>query len=180
MATSQHNTEVGHPADHPKGGFPAFQTDTYATQLVWLAITFGTLYYLMAKVALPKVGAVLDDRRQRIASDLEAADKAKQASEEAGAAYEEALASARAKAAALGKETQDRLAAQSAEERKRLEGELALRLEAAERTIGESRAEAMKNVRSIASEAASAIVERLTGQKADQKAIDGALANAKV
>lgn len=180
MATPQHTSAVGHPADHPKAGFPAFQTDTFATQLIWLAITFGTLYYLMAKVALPKVGAVLEDRRLRIAADLEAADKAKQESEEAAAAYEEALASARSKAAALAKETQDRLAAQSAEERKRLEGELAAKLEAAERTIDERKTEAMKSVRGIASEAASAIVERLTGQKADQKAIDGALAGTKV
>lgn len=180
MATPQHTGAVGHPADHPKAGFPAFQTDTYATQLVWLAITFGGLYYVMSKIALPKVAAVLEDRRERIAADLDAAATAKQESEAAATAYEEAIASARAKAGALAKETQDRLAAESAEERKRLESDLAAKLEAAERTIADRKAQAMSNVRGIASDAASAIVERLTGRPADAKAIDTALTDAKV
>ncbi|TDR94555.1 F0F1 ATP synthase subunit B' [Enterovirga rhinocerotis] len=182
MATPQQTTStVGHPGDqHLEAGFPAFRTDTYATQLVWLAIAFGGLYYLMSKIALPKVAEVLENRRERIAADLDAAAKAKQESEAAATAYEEAIASARAKAGALAKETQDRLAAESAEERKRLEAELAAKLDAAERTIAERKAQAMTNVRGIASDAASAIVERLTGRPADQKAIDTALTNAKV
>lgn len=183
MATpTQTTSAVGYPKEvpAPKAGFPAFQTETFAVQLIWLAITFGALYYLMSKIALPKVAEVLEDRRKRIADDLDAAARAKQESEAAAAAYEEAIASARSKAGALAKETQDRLAAQSAEERKRLEGELSSKLEAAERTISERKAEAMTNVRGIASDAASAIVERLTGRPADQQAIDAALGNAKV
>lgn len=166
-------TEV---AEHPKGGFPAFQSDTFAVQIVWLAISFGLLYYLMSKVALPRVQAVLEDRRVRIATDLDEAARARSESEAASAAYEKSLADARARSAALAKEAHDRLAASSAERRHALEADLAAKLDAAERTLSGRKAEAMTHVDEIAAEATAAIVERLTGHAPDLAAIRTALA----
>lgn len=164
-------TEV---TEHTQGGFPAFRTETFAGQLLWLAISFGLLYYLMAKVALPRLQAVLEDRRARIAADLDAAAKAKAESEAAGVAYEDSLAKARATATALAKETHDRISQAGNEERKRLEAELASKLTSAETAIRSRTDEAMANVDSIARDAATAIVERLTGQAPSASAIAAA------
>ncbi len=71
--------------------FPPFDATTFASQLLWLAITFGVLYYLMARVAVPRIAGIIEDRRDRIASDLDMADRLKTDSEEALAAYEKAL-----------------------------------------------------------------------------------------
>src|SRR5689334_17547377 len=87
---------TGHeaPGGHGAGGgaFPPFQSNTFASQLLWLAITFGLLYYLMAKVALPRIAAILHDRSVRLSSDLEEAQKMRTEAEAAGAAYEKSLA----------------------------------------------------------------------------------------
>jgi F-type H+-transporting ATPase subunit b len=158
MATSAH-TE----APHEKGPFPPFQKEFFASQLVWLLLSFVVLYVLLWKIVLPRIAAILEARRWRIEGDIAEAAKAKSASEAALAAYEKALADARANAQALAAKTHQELAAQSEARRKELEAGLAAKLAEAEKKIEATKAAAMKNVRGIAIDAASAIVERLSG-----------------
>ena len=97
----QHNTSTGHaPAGEHKGAFPPFQSETYASQLVWLVLAFVLLFVLMSKWALPRVGNILDARQKRIDGDIAEAGALKAQSDEAVAAYEKALADARANAQA--------------------------------------------------------------------------------
>jgi len=158
--TTTHTTQ---PTGEHKGGFPPFQSETFASQLVWLVLTFVILYVVMAKVALPRVGSILEARRTRITDDLAEAQRAKDASDAAIATYEKALADARARAQAIAADMRQRQAAQSEETRKALEGKLNSKLAEAEGTIGATKSAAMANVRAIASDAAGAIVQRLTG-----------------
>lgn len=174
MATATLAT-TGATAPAHKAAFPPFQADTFAGQLLWFAISFGLLYWLMSKVALPKIGAVLHDRSQRIAADLAEADGMRSRAEEAAAAYEAALAQARDKAKGIAQEMRDKLTAESDAQRKSLEAELATKLAEAEATIGARTKEAMSSVRGIAADAAGSIVERLTGRAPDQAAIEAAL-----
>lgn len=90
------HTEIGHEEGAPAGPFPPFDPSTYALQLVWLAISFGLLYLLMKRVLAPRVGAIIDDRAARIGGDVAQAERLRQQSEAAIAAYEKALAEARA------------------------------------------------------------------------------------
>jgi F-type H+-transporting ATPase subunit b len=158
----------------PQGAFPAFRTETFGGQLLWLAITFGLLYYLMSKIALPRVQTVLDDRRHRIGADLEQAAASRSRAEEAGQAYEQSLAEARAKAQAIAQETRTALTTESEVRRKAVESELAAKLAESEATIRARTESAMANVREVATDAASAIVERLTGRAPDPAAIETA------
>ena len=87
------------PAGH--GAFPPFQSEHYPSQLVWLTISFALLYVLMAKVALPRIGSILAERSRVIGDDLAAAERLKERSNAAHAAYEKALADARARAQGL-------------------------------------------------------------------------------
>ena len=180
MANSEQATtaEVGHESG---GGsnFPPFDTSTFPSQIVWLAITFGALYYVMAKIALPKVGAVIDNRKARIAKDLDEATALQQKADAAAAAHEKALADARAKAQSLAQATRDQLAAEADARRHTLEQELAAKLTAAEAQIATTRAQAMENVSAIAQDATGAIVERLIGRSVDSNVIANAVAAAK-
>ena len=171
--TLKGTTEAASGAAH--GTFPPFQSETYASQLIWFALAFGLLYYLMSRVALPRVGKLLDDRTARLAADLAEAQRLRAESQLAAEAHERSIAEARGRSQAIAQETRNALAAQSAERRKALEADLADRLAEAEGTIRAGTAAAMSNVRSIAAETAAAIVERLTGRAPDRAAVEAAL-----
>ena len=145
-------------------GFPPFQTQHFPSQLFWLALTFVLLYVLMAKIGLPRVGSILAERSKRIADDIAAAQGLKERSDAAQTAYEKALADARGRAQGIANETREREAAAAEETNKRLEAELHERLAVAEQSIAEKRVAAMANVGAIATDTASAIVERLIGK----------------
>src|SRR5471030_983374 len=101
---------------HEGGGhanFPPFDTSTFPSQLLWLAITFGALYYVMSKIALPKVGAVIANRKARIAKDLNDAAAMQQRADAAAKAHEKTLADARLKAQGLAQAAREKLAAES-------------------------------------------------------------------
>src|SRR5471032_983074 len=177
MAEPKHNTSTEHvPAGDHKGAFPPFQSQTFASQLVWLVLAFVLLYVLMLKVALPRVGAIIENRQKRIDDDIADAGKLKVQSDEAVAAYEKALADARARAQTIANETRDKQAAAADATRKTLEGELNVKLAEAEKSIAATKQAAMANVRAIAEDAARAIIERLIGSAPSDKAVAEAVA----
>lgn len=162
-------------ADAHGRAFPPFQKETFASQLLSLLIAFVALYLIVSRIALPRVGSLLDARQNAIDTDLAEAQKLRDDSSEALKAYESELAAARSGAQAIGNETREKLNAASEAERKRLEERLSLKLAEAEKSIASTRANAMRNVRGIAAEAASAIVQRLTGVAPDGKSVDSAV-----
>jgi F-type H+-transporting ATPase subunit b len=169
-ATAHTSAEGGHQAP-----FPPFQKETFASQLVSLLIAFVALYLIVSRIALPKVGKTIDDRQAKIEGDLAEAQKLKDESDGALKAYEADLAAARSRAQAIGNETREKLNAASEAERKSLEDKLSVKLADAEKTIAATREAAMSNVRGIAADAASAIVQRLTGMVPDGKAVTSAV-----
>src|ERR1700722_10890438 len=162
-------------AEGGKHAFPPFEKDTFASQLVSLAVALVALYLIVSRIALPRVGSVLDARQNAIDSDLTEAQELKDQSDSALKAYESELAAARSRAQAIGAETREKLNAASEAERKKLEAQLSQKLAEAEKTIASTRESAMGNVRSIAAEAAAAIVQRLAGLAPDGKTIASAV-----
>src|SRR5580704_9618272 len=158
--------------------FPPFDTQTFPSQLVWRAVSFVLLYVLMAKVALPRIGAIFAERAKRIGDDLKAAQGFKEQSDAAHVSYEKALADARARAQAIAAETREQQAAAAEATNKRLEAQLHERLAAAEQSIAATRTAAMGNVGAIAADTASAIVERLIGQAPAEHEVVAALGDA--
>jgi F-type H+-transporting ATPase subunit b len=175
MATTTAHTEQ--PAGH-KEPFPPFNSQTFASQLFWLVITFVFLYVMMSKVALPRIGAIIDSRQKRIDDDLAEAQKLKTESDAALASYEKALADARNRGQAIATEMREKQAAASEATRKTLEAQLNAKLADAEKTIATTKSAAMANVSAIAQDAAATIVERLTGTKPQEQAVAAAVAGA--
>jgi len=174
MATNAHT-------EHPGGGkpqFPPFNKETFASQLVWFVIFFVALYVLIGRFAIPRIGGIIEARRGRIEGDLAEANRLKEQSGEALSAYEKSLADARARAQALAGETRDKLSAEAEEQRKTLEGQLNVKLGEAEKTIAATKTAAMSNVRGIAVDTATAIVERLIGSAPSGSAVEAAVADA--
>jgi F-type H+-transporting ATPase subunit b len=157
---------TGTSVEHPAGGhgpFPPFDKQTFPSQLLWLTLTFVALYLLMSRIALPRIGSILERRRARISGDLAEALRLKGESDAAIAAYEKSLAEARARAQALVNDSRQQQAAEAEAGRKALDATLNARIAQAEDGIAKTKSAAMVNVRGIATEAAAAIVERLIG-----------------
>ena len=134
MATGAHT-------EHPGGGkpqFPPFNKETFASQLVWFAIFFIALYLLISRFAIPRLGGIIEARRDRVEGDLAEANKLKGQSDAALASYEKSLADARGRAQALANETREKLNAEADKARHALEAQLNIKLAEAEKTISAS------------------------------------------
>lgn len=158
-ADTHATTEAGGHSDV----FPPFDPATFPSQLLWLAICFAALYLLMSKVALPRMGSIIDDRRARIDADLAAAEASQQKTDAAIASYEAALADARSKARGIAAETAETIKAELDTKRKAVETDLSEKVTVAEGRIASTKAAAMAHVDEIASETAQAVVTQLVG-----------------
>ena len=145
-------------------GLPQLDPTHFTGQLFWLTLTFVALLFVMSRIALPRVGDVLDERRDRIKRDLDAAGRLKDETDAALANYEKALADARANASGIAKETREKLAAETEAERHRVDSQIALKLQNAEARILTTKSKAVSAIGEIATETARAVVSKLIGQ----------------
>ena len=167
---------VGHEeGGHAKAGLPQLDTTTFAGQVFWLLLSLAAMYLVVSRLAVPKVGGVLEDRRNRIKGDLDQAAQAKASSEAAIANYEKALADARARAAKLSDEIRNRVQAEANARSDAASRDLAAQATKAEARINELRANAMAKIGTIARETAAEIVQKLTGEAAAATELDAAI-----
>ncbi|KQW31516.1 ATP F0F1 synthase subunit B' [Rhizobium sp. Root274] len=175
-AEGQINTETGvaH-EEHATGVFPPFDTTTFASQLLWLVITFGLFYMLMQKVIVPRVGSILENRHDRIAQDLDEAARLKSEADAAIETYERELSAAKAKAGQIASVARDEAKAKADAERAKVEADLNAKIAAAETRIAEIKAKAFAEVDTIAIDTVGSIVEELIGSKATAADIKAAV-----
>jgi F-type H+-transporting ATPase subunit b len=176
--TTAHTGEDGH-----SDVFPPFDSSHFGSQLLWLAITFGLLYYLMSKIALPRIASILEERNDRIADDLAEAEKLKQETDEAIAAYEQALAEARQNAHGIAEKAREKAKSEIDASRSKIEADLEAKMAEAEASISALKTQALSEVDTIAKDTAGVLVQTLigTGTAADEvnKAVESALAERK-
>lgn len=156
--------EDGH---HESGGLPQFDPSTYSSQLFWLAVTFALLYVHFSRKTLPEIASVIENRQDRIRSDLEKAERLKGEAEQAQKAYDKLLGDARAEATRLTTgamtDVKTDMARQLDKFRKKAEDAVA----AQERELTDAHARIMKEIDGIAAEAASAAAAKIVGIEAD-------------
>ncbi len=148
---------------------PQFDPALWPPQLIWLLICFVALYFLMARVALPRIGSVLEERSLKISDALRKAEDLKAAAEAAEAAYEKLMADARAKAQEAVRVVREQSAAEATERHAELEQRLSEEVAAAEARIAKARDEAVAGIRAIATDLTIAATERLIGETIDAK-----------
>lgn len=148
------------------------------SQVVWLALIFGALYFLVSRWALPQVAVVLEDRAARISKDLDTAHAAKAGADVAVLELQEATRKASADSQAAIGAAVAQAKAEAAEQTRLANAKLDEQLAQAETRIASARASAMGALREVAADTASVVVARLTGQPADPAAISGAVGSA--
>ena len=154
---------------------PQLNFADYPPQLFWLAVTFVVLYFIMARVAIPRISQVLEERQNRIAHDLDEAERLRAESERAKTQYEEALNEARSKAHAMVAELRAELNRDEEKRKAELDEKLARQLKSAEERIDTAKKDALANVETIASDVAAATIERLIGKSVSGKIVTDAV-----
>lgn len=160
----QTHTEIGvHGDEHVTGVFPPLDATTYPSQLLWLAITFAILFFVLKKIALPRIGEIIEERRDRIEGDLAEAERLRQKTDQAIASYEAALADARANAHKIAENAREENKAKLDAARAKVEANLSKKVAEAETRIAATKAEALGHVDEIAADTAQAVVAQLMG-----------------
>ncbi len=155
-----------------------FANPLTTSQVVWGVIIFAVLYILASRVALPKVGEVLEERATHIARDLETAQAAKAKSDAAVTEVSDATAKARAEAQAAINAALDEAKAAAAKQSEALNARLDRQLAEAEQQIAAARASAMGALRQVATETATTVVTRLTGAAPNAEQLNSAVGQA--
>ncbi len=161
-AADGHGDAHGHGGEH-SGGLPQLNPETFPTQLLWLGITFATLYFLVAHVALPKVVETVEVRESRIAHDIDRADELKIEAETLGNQTEAVLSGARSKAQASITHALEEVEKQRRLRLEQLEVELASRLETSETRIQIAKEKALAEVQIGAASLVQDLNKRLVG-----------------
>lgn len=176
--TSGHGDAAG-----SAGGFPQLDVATYPSQVFWLTVFFILLYYLMSKVALPRVAEVLDLRQSQRDSDLSRAEKLRKETEEVREAYEKAVQAAREEAQKVLGETEAELAELAAQRNAKFAEDARKRIVEAEKNIDAAKTEAMKSISDVAAEIAVDAAHKITSASITKaqakKAVNAALKESK-
>jgi len=176
MTTETTATEVAQGAHGAAeaAGMPQLDFAMFPNQIFWLLVTLVVIYFVLSRVALPRIGGVLAERKGTITNDLAAAEELKQKAVGAEKAYNDALVSARAEAAKI-------VAAAKADIQKDLDkamakadAEISAKAAESEQRIGEIRAGAEAAVSEVAKDTAKELVAALGG-KADAKTVTAAV-----
>ena len=154
---------------------PQLDIQTYPSQIFWLVVTFIVLYFIVSKVAVPRISEVLGEREERIADDLDKAETLKKEAEQVRAEYEKALTEARDKAHFAIREAQEAVAKSGALAETEAQAKVVAMLKTAEARIAAARTEALGNVRSVARDVAGDAVSKLIGVEVDAARIDGVI-----
>lgn len=156
-------------------GMPQLDFANFPNQIFWLVVTLVVIYFILSRVALPRIGGVLAERSGTITNDIAAAEELKNRAAEAEAAYEKALADARAEAQKIAAKTKADIQAQLDKELAKADAEISARAAESEAAIAAIRESAVQSVQEVATDSAKEIVGALGGQ-ADADAVTAAVA----
>lgn len=155
-------------------GMPQLDFSTFGNQIFWLVVTLVVIYLILARVALPRIGGVLAERAGSITNDLARAEELRLKAAEAEAAYEKALAEARAESGRIADTARAEIQAELDAEMEKAEARIAARTAESEKAIAAIRDEAVGSVTAVARDVSREIIAAF-GVKVDDKAIEAAV-----
>lgn len=169
MATETHGAEAA-----AQAGMPQLDFSTFPNQIFWLLVTLVVIYFVLSKIALPRISSVLAERSGTIMNDIAAAEELKLKAKDAEAAYNQALAEAKAEAQKIAQETRDAIQAELDIATAKADAEIAAKAAESEKAIAEIRDGAMDAVKEVAKDTAKDLVAAF-GTKADARSITAAV-----
>lgn len=170
---------AGHAADAAahgaeSAGMPQLDFSTFPNQIFWLVIALVAIYYILTKLALPRIGGILADRQGAITNDIAAAEELKLKAEAAEEAYKKALADARAESNRIAGEARAEIQAELDKAIAKADAEIAAKTAESEKHIAEIREGALASVEAVAKDTTAEILAAL-GAEADEAKVTAAV-----
>ncbi|MEM5467485.1 F0F1 ATP synthase subunit B' [Celeribacter marinus] len=172
MATETHGAEAAHGA--AEAGMPQLDLSTFPNQIFWLLVTLVVIYFVLSKIALPRISSVLAERSGTIMNDIAAAEEFKLKAVDAEDAYNQALAEAKAEAQRIVQDARDAIQGDLDVAIAKADAEIAAKVAESEKALADIREGAMDAVKDVAKDTAKEIVAAF-GAKADAKTITAAV-----
>jgi F-type H+-transporting ATPase subunit b len=154
---------------------PQFNPANFPSQIFWLVVAFVALYLVVSRLAIPRIAAVLDQRARLVQDDLDRAAALKAETDKAIAAYEQAMAEARAQAQDHVRRVTTEMKAIADARNAEIGAEVTRQIADAEARIGKARAEALDGLKVLAGDTARAVVAKLAAMTPDASAVDAAV-----
>lgn len=162
-------------AEKASGGLPQFDPAPWPSEIFWALIIFGVLYFLIARVFVPRIGGTINEREDKIAGDIGEARRARDTAQAELDAAAKEMAAARNRAKQVALEAQAEAKAIAAARQAEEDAKIGKTLEEAEARIAAARGEAMGHVRSIAIDTAQAMIQKLTGTDVSAAEVEAAM-----
>jgi F-type H+-transporting ATPase subunit b len=169
-----HGAEVTHTEVAEDGPIPLLQPAYFDNLIFWAVLSLVAIYLILTKLALPRIGATLAQREGTIGSDLAAAEALRARASEAQAAYDRALAEARAEANRIAQTTRDAIQADLDQALAQADAQIEARAAAGARAVAEIQSQAQSSVAQVARDTAREIL-RVLGAQVDEAAVDRAV-----
>lgn len=150
---------------------PQFDLANFVPQLAWLTIFFAILYFGIVRMTLPKLVKTMDAREGQVTTDLATAEKSKAEADQMAATYAAGIEDAHKSARAAIAKAKAKAAASIETAVAAGNVVIAEKAAAADQALATARSNALGEIESVASDAASDIVERLTGKRPDAKTV---------
>lgn len=157
---------------------PQLDISAFTPQIIWLFITFIALYLLMAKLALPRVGNILEKRQNKIDDHLDVAQSLRNEANTDAETYENVLAEARERARKAIQDANKEIAIETTRRQKELGIRLSSELKSAEDRIAGAKTKAIDGLHETASEVTMAALKLLLDKTPSEKSVRQAIISA--
>lgn len=174
MATEAIDAAAAAAGKAGSSGMPQLDFSTYGNQIFWLVVALVAVFFILTRVALPRIASVLAERSGTITNDIAAAEELKAKAKAAEEAYNKALSDARAEAARIVAETKAEIQRDLDAATAKADAEISAKAAESEKRIAEIQAAALENVTEVAKDTAKEILAHLGG-KADARTVTAAV-----
>ncbi|GEM_PF-592146 len=156
-------------------GMPQLDLNAFPNQIFWMVTALVMIYFIISKIAFPRISGVLEERHDTISGYIAEAADFKAQAEQAEADYNAALADARSEAMRIAAETKVEIQKDLDKAIAKADAEIAAKSAESEAAISAIRDSAVENVREVASDTTAAIIAALMPSTSDEKAIKSAI-----
>lgn len=156
-------------------GMPQLDFSSFPNQIFWLIVTLAVIYFVLSRIALPRIASVLAERQGTITNDIAAAEDMKQKAVEAEEAYNKALADARVEASKIVADTKAEIQKDLDVAIAEADAEIGARATEGEKAIAAIRASSKDDAATVAKDIAKDIVAAIAPGKIDAKSITAAV-----